>query len=98
MTTPQERTLAFINAQALMYKCATPARRGGLKKIPKDVRKSFRAVLKHWPWLIDLVTPGAFCKRTIEQWRDEMDGNWRREKSFSNYLAGAQRNGTRIKQ
>lgn len=79
-----------------MYKCCLPARSGGLKGIPKDVRKQFRVVLKHWPWLIDLLSPEQFCKDTINKWCAEMDRNWRCDET-SDDAADAQRNDTQRK-
>jgi hypothetical protein len=54
MTLPDERTRSVIQTREFLRKLASPYG-GGFKKIPTNVRKYARALLRHYPTSLDLL-------------------------------------------
>lgn len=59
MTLPCERTRSVLHAKDFLLRLATPYG-GGLKRIPKEVRREARRLLRHYPSWHDLTLPGQF--------------------------------------
>jgi hypothetical protein len=57
MTMPNERTAAVLRAGEFLYRLVSPYREDGIKKIPKAVRQEALSVLRHYPSLVDMLTP-----------------------------------------
>lgn len=61
MTLPIERTYALNNALIFLRKLLSPYE-GGFKRIPKEVRREARAVLKHFPHNTEIMQLVCDCK------------------------------------
>lgn len=57
MTMPNERTRAVIQVRDFLVRLSSPYTDRGLKKIPGSVRAEARALLRHYPHLVDMLEP-----------------------------------------
>ena len=54
MSLPSEKANAIINARNFLRRLLSPYN-GGIKKIPKEVRREARSLLKHYPHTYELI-------------------------------------------
>jgi len=54
MSLPSERARALINARNFLRRMLSPYN-GGVKGIPKDVRRECKSLLKHYPMSVELI-------------------------------------------
>jgi hypothetical protein len=72
MTLPNERTRAVIRARRLLCRLIAP---GGLRS-PREVREEARAVLRHYPGVVEVSAAGAAAPDLFdsrEAWRAAAD-------------------------
>lgn len=63
MTLPDERTRAVIAVADFLRRLSSPYLERGLKKIPTEVRREARDLLRHYPSVVDMLEPeDAFDK------------------------------------
>lgn len=55
MSTKHERALALINARDFIRRLISPYVENGIKRIPKEVRRECKYLLKHFPSTIELI-------------------------------------------
>jgi len=63
MTLPDERTRSLLNVREFLIALASP--HGGLKRIPSDVRRQARYLLKHYPTTWDLDRLAERCPELL---------------------------------
>lgn len=57
MTMPCERTRAVIQVRNFLFRLSSPYLEDGFKRIPAAVRQEARALLRHYPSVVDLIDP-----------------------------------------
>lgn len=61
VTLPYQRTVAVLNVREFLVRLLSPYVENGLKRIPKEVRKEARDLLKHFPNAVDIYCAGMDC-------------------------------------
>ena len=61
MTLPYERTCSVLAVREFLYRLANPYVPDGIKRIPGDVRKEARMLLRHYPGVVDMARAGEDC-------------------------------------
>lgn len=72
MTLPDQRTRAVIWAQSFLRRLGNAYAEDGVKKIPSSVRKEARAILRHFPFPMELKGK-HFCDKVIDEYYAELD-------------------------
>lgn len=57
MTMPCERTRAVIQVRNFLIRLSSPYLEKGFKRIPTAVRQEARALLRHYPSVVDMLDP-----------------------------------------
>lgn len=78
MTLPYERTRALINAHDFLVRLASAYGPNGIKRIPTEVRREARWLLKHFPRPYDIhaaakCAPDVFDEQEILRYDEERE-------------------------
>lgn len=81
MTLPYERTRALINAHEFLIRLSSPYLENGIKRIPTEVRREARWLLKHFPRPYDLYAaakcaPDVFDPQELLRYDEEQERKW----------------------
>lgn len=57
MTMPDERTRAVIQVGDFLRRLSSAYGADGIKRIPTEVRREARALLRHYPGVVDMLDP-----------------------------------------
>ena len=71
MTLPYQRTRAVLDTREFLVRLCSPYGPDGIKKIPAPVRAQARALLKHFPLPGDLMRPGQWDSKTVDDYHGE---------------------------
>lgn len=72
MTLPYERTRSVVNTRQFLAMLSTPYG-GGYKRIPTEVRKMARMLLRHYPAIYDLNRAAKSASDVFGELRNEHD-------------------------
>lgn len=81
MTLPYERTRTLINAYDFLLRLSSPYVKNGIKRIPSEVRKEARWLMKHFPRPYDIhaaakCAPDVFDAQEIMRYDEERQQSW----------------------
>lgn len=81
MTLPYERTRALINAHEFLVRLSSAYSENGIKRIPTEVRREARWLLKHFPRPYDLYAaakcaPDVFDPQELLRHDEEQQQRW----------------------
>lgn len=81
MTLPYERTRSLINVYDFLLRLSNPYVKDGIKRIPKEVRKEARWLMRHFPRPYDIhaaakCAPDVFDEQEILRYDEERQQEW----------------------
>lgn len=81
MTLPYERTRTLINTYDFLLRLSSPYSKHGIKRIPAEVRREARLLMKHFPRPYDIhaaakCAPDVFDAQEIMRYDEERQQQW----------------------
>lgn len=81
MTLPYERTRTLINTYEFLLRLSSPYVENGIKRIPAEIRKEARWLMKHFPRPYDIhaaakCAPDVFDEQEILRYDEERQQQW----------------------